>query len=81
MIRSSVVEYAGAIRDRYRRASRKEKKRILDEFTQVAGYHRKSAIPLLTTKPKRHNRTKSAQALDRLLMKANGGRRLHEVLN
>jgi len=35
-----------------------EKKRNLDEFTEVTGYHRRSAIRLLTTKPKPHNHTK-----------------------
>ena len=48
-----------------RRASRKEKKRVLDEFTQVAGYPKKSAIPLLTTKPKRHNRTENRRGCPR----------------
>jgi len=36
-----------ALRARYRRASRKEKGRMLDEFTQVTRYHRKAAIRLL----------------------------------
>ena len=44
MTRGSVKEYVEAIRHRYRRASRPEKARLLDEFTQVTGYHRKSAI-------------------------------------
>jgi len=43
MTRGSVKEYVEAIRHRYRRASRPEKARLLDEFTQVTGYHRKSA--------------------------------------
>lgn len=47
MTRGSIEEYAEAIRERYRRASRKEKGRILDEFTQVTGYHRKAAVRLL----------------------------------
>ena len=47
MTRGSVKEYVEALRERYRRASRKEKGRILDEFTQVTGYHRKAAIRLL----------------------------------
>jgi hypothetical protein len=45
--RGSVREYVEAIRGRYRRASKKEKGDILDEFTQVVGCHRKSAIRLL----------------------------------
>lgn len=47
MTRSSVKEYVEAIRERYKRASRNEKGRILDEFIQVTGYHRKAAIRLL----------------------------------
>src|SRR6266849_6673288 len=40
-------EYVQAIYQRYRRAARPEKKRILDEFCQVTTYHRKHAIRLL----------------------------------
>ena len=41
-------EYVEAIYQRYRRAKRAEKRQILDEVCQVAAYHRKSAIRLLT---------------------------------
>lgn len=37
-------EYAKAILDRYLKASRKEKTKILDEFALTTGYHRKHAI-------------------------------------
>ena len=47
MRRSSVEEYAELMRGRYRGASRGEKGRLLDEFTEVTGYNRKSAIRLL----------------------------------
>lgn len=40
-------EYLKRIRSRYLKASRKEKKVILDEFCQVCGYNRKYAIVLL----------------------------------
>ncbi len=40
-------EYAELMRKHYRGASRTEKGRLLDEFTEVTGYHRKSAIRLL----------------------------------
>ena len=40
-------EYVQAIYQRYRSAGRPEKRRILDEFCQVVGYHRKHAIRLL----------------------------------
>jgi hypothetical protein len=39
--------YLKAIRPRYRRASKKAKAAILDEFCAVCGYHRKYAIRLL----------------------------------
>jgi len=44
MTRGSIWEYIEAIRWRYLRVNKKEKGKILDEFTQVTGYHRKSAI-------------------------------------
>ncbi len=47
MTRRSILEYARAVRRRYLRAGRKEKKKILDEFTKVTGYSRKSVIRLL----------------------------------
>jgi len=40
-------EHLKAIYPRYQRASRLEKRRILDEFCQVTRYHRKSALRLL----------------------------------
>ena len=47
MTRRSIVEYAQALRSRYFGASREEKGKMLDEFTQVTGLHRKAAIRLL----------------------------------
>lgn len=47
MTRGSIREYTEAVRDRYLGAAKKEKGLILDEFTQVTGYHRKAAIRLL----------------------------------
>ena len=40
-------EMLKAVRPRYRKASRQEKTRILDEFVAITGYHRKYAIQLL----------------------------------
>ncbi|MBV9266340.1 MAG: hypothetical protein JO061_09255, partial [Acidobacteriaceae bacterium] len=40
-------ELIKAIADRYRIAARVEKKRILDEFIEVTGFHRKHAIRAL----------------------------------
>jgi len=36
---------------RYQKASKKDKKALLDEFTTLTGYHRKSAVRLLAVKP------------------------------
>jgi len=37
-------------RPRYQKASKKEKKALLDEFTKLTGYHRKSAVRMLCAK-------------------------------
>jgi hypothetical protein len=47
MTKASIEEYTEAVRGRYLKAMKKEKGRILDEFIQVSGYHRKAAIRLL----------------------------------
>jgi len=47
MTRGSIQEYTEAVKGRYLRASKKEKGRSLDEFTQVIGYHRKAVVRLL----------------------------------
>jgi hypothetical protein len=45
--RHSIGEYAQAIRNRYQKADKEEKTKILDEFTKATGLHRKAAIRLL----------------------------------
>jgi hypothetical protein len=47
MSMASRRELVRTLGDRYRRAGRKEKSRILDEFVKVTGYHRKHATRLL----------------------------------
>jgi len=47
MTRGSILEYVEAIRGRYLSVSRREKGKILDEFTNVTSLHRKAAIRLL----------------------------------
>ena len=47
MTRRSVLEYAQVIRARYIRASKAHKGKILDEFVEITGLHRKAAIRLL----------------------------------
>ena len=53
MTRGSVKEYLKAVQARYLKATRQEKSRLLDEFVQVTGYHRKAAIRLLREKRQR----------------------------
>jgi hypothetical protein len=43
----AVMEYAMAVRSRYRAAGRQDKKLILDEFCETTGMHRKAVIRLL----------------------------------
>ena len=50
MTRSSILEYAEVMRKRYRNSGKRVKEKLLDEFTQVSGLHRKSAIRLLNRK-------------------------------
>lgn len=47
MTRRSVIEYAKAVQERYFRASKKMKTKILDEFVATTGLHRKTVIRLL----------------------------------
>jgi hypothetical protein len=54
-------ELTTAIRQRYQAADRVGKKMILDEFTQVTGYHRKHAIRVLTTQPVREPKTRAVR--------------------
>jgi hypothetical protein len=62
-------EYVQAIYHRYRGARRPEKQRILDEFCQVTGHHRKHAIRLLNSpapgaaRPPRHRDTRYSPAV------------------
>lgn len=47
MKRGSVQDYATIMQERYRKGGRGERRRLLDEFVEVTGYHRKSAIRLM----------------------------------
>lgn len=47
MTRGSILEYIAAAKARYFKASKKNKGKILDEFVNNTGYHRKSAIRVL----------------------------------
>jgi len=51
MTRGGIREYVAAVRERYARASKREKGRILTEFCATTGYHRKAAIRRLGAPP------------------------------
>ena len=50
MKRGSVQDYVESMKKRYGKAGRSERGRLLDEFVEVTGYHRKSANRLLRGK-------------------------------
>ncbi len=52
MTRASLREYAAVQRERYRQATRAEKRQLLDEVVTVTGIHRKAAIRLLRRAPR-----------------------------
>ncbi len=52
MTRASLREYAAVQRERYQRATRAEKSRLLAEVVTVTGIHRKAAIRLLRRPPR-----------------------------
>lgn len=51
-------QYLGKLRERYLTATKKQRGRILDEFVETTGYHRKHAIALLRGK-RRHRPPKT----------------------
>jgi hypothetical protein len=60
--RKSIEEYVQAIKERYRKATKEEKGKILDEFTLTAGLHRKAAIRLLNRNKKTARKRKSGRS-------------------
>lgn len=58
MSQGSKRELLETIRPRYRKASKKDKQRILDEFVAVTGYHRKYAIRILRSEEHKEHRKK-----------------------
>jgi hypothetical protein len=51
MTHAARAELTNVVRRRYRAATRADKRRILDEFIAVTGYHHKSAIRALNAEP------------------------------
>lgn len=64
-------ELTAAIVERYRAACRDDKRRILDEFVAVTGYHRKHAIRVMNRREQRppagksHSRCSAAMSAKR----------------
>jgi len=78
------MEYLKAVHGRYKKANRKEKTNILNEFCQNCGYHRKHAIRALNTfkrftkpkpkkrgKPSVYNKSSIINPLKRIWLAAN----------
>lgn len=63
MTKQSKQELLKAVRPRYRKASKREKSRILDEFVAATGYNRKYAIHLLRNGPPRPSQKKRGRRL------------------
>jgi hypothetical protein len=55
---NSKHELLEVVRPRYSKASKAEKRKILDEFTSATGYHRKHAIRVLKNRVPKHKRRK-----------------------
>jgi len=77
MRQSDDAKYLASLKKRYKKASKKERGKILDEYVQTTGYHRKHAIAVLsgqrtrTPRPIRHPRSaiylvEDARALETL---------------
>jgi len=64
MTHTARAELADAVRRRYRSATGKQKRRILDEFVATTGYHVKSAIRVLNGEPaSKHRQTRVRASL------------------
>ena len=50
MSQSDDAKYLASLKKRYKRATKKERGKILDEYVQTTGYHRKHAIAVLSGK-------------------------------
>ena len=50
-------ELLASVRDRYQQASKRDKRRILDELIAITGHHRKQAIRRLQHAPQESGRT------------------------
>ena len=67
-------EYVKQLTSRYKKAEKNEKRTILDEFIKTTGYHRKSAIRILsgnysyTTKPIKRPRNRRYDLLDAIVL-------------
>jgi hypothetical protein len=62
MTQKGIREYVAAVQERYRGGNKETKGKILNEFVEVTGYHRKAAIRLLMRVPQLTNRQRGRPA-------------------
>ena len=77
--RESVREYAERQRERYQKAGRTGKGRILDEVVAVTGYHRKSAVRLLSGRRRESRGGSAGRPVEYGLEVAAAARLVHEA--
>ncbi len=58
MTRRSILEYAGAVRERYLRSAKATRTKILEEFVAATGLHRKAVVRLLNRVGKKNGEKK-----------------------
>ena len=63
-------ELIQAIAERYRTANRADKRKILDEFTEVTGFHRKHAIRALRQRGKEASKPARSRLYDEAIVQA-----------
>jgi len=75
MTLSARAELTNAVRRRYSAATGAEKRKILDEFIAVTGYHEKSAIRALNAEPTVKKRQTRSGRADRAMGSVRPGMR------
>ena len=79
MNRESIREYVARQRDRYEKADRTEKGTMLDEVEAVTGYHRKSAVRLVSVRSREAKGGRVGRPVEYGAEVASAAREVHEA--